>query len=80
MSQSYPVYPANSLTNNNIHNWPLPNNGTCSPAEFCDAIFINRIRFLLIEWILVFGMVRMEIARGELIGGKKGQKLEKNIH
>jgi hypothetical protein len=39
MSRSYPVYPANSLTNNNIRNWPLPNNGTCSPAEFCNALY-----------------------------------------
>ena len=40
MSKAYPVFPANSLKNNNLEYWSLPNNGTCSPAEFCDAIYL----------------------------------------
>ena len=39
MSKSYPRFPANSLTNNNIRQWGLPDNGTCYYSELCDAFY-----------------------------------------
>ena len=35
----YPVFPADSTKTNNIRYWTTPNNGKCSPAEFCDAYY-----------------------------------------
>jgi len=35
----YPVFPASSCQNNNIRYWRRPNNGTCSPADFCGGIY-----------------------------------------
>lgn len=35
----YPVFPADSTQINNIRYWKTPNNGKCSPAEFCDAYY-----------------------------------------
>jgi len=35
----YPVFSAESSNNNNIRYWKTPNNGKCSPAEFCDAYY-----------------------------------------
>ena len=33
------VFPADSLTNNNIRKWGLPENGTCTYPDLCDAIY-----------------------------------------
>jgi len=52
----YPVFPANSTQINNIRYWKTPNNGKCSPAEFCDAYYgeknipINVINPPVPEW------------------------------
>lgn len=35
----YPMFPAGSCLNNNVRYWRRPNNGTCSPADFCDGIY-----------------------------------------
>lgn len=35
----YPVYDASSDKINNIRYWSNPNNGKCSPAEFCSAFY-----------------------------------------
>lgn len=35
----YPIFPASSCQNNNIRYWRRPNNGTCSPADFCGGIY-----------------------------------------
>ena len=35
----YPVFSADSTKINNIRYWKTPNNGKCSPAEFCDAYY-----------------------------------------
>ena len=35
----YPMFPASSCQNNNIRYWRRPNNGTCSPADFCGGIY-----------------------------------------
>ncbi len=39
LSKMRPIYPANSLKSNNIRYWSSPDNGTCTPADFCDAIY-----------------------------------------
>jgi hypothetical protein len=39
MSKMMPIYPANSLKINNQKEWASPDNGTCMPADFCDAIY-----------------------------------------
>jgi len=52
----YPVFPANSTKINNIRYWKTPNNGKCSPAEFCDAYYgpkstpINVVNPPVPEW------------------------------
>lgn len=35
----YPMFPASSCQNNNIRYWRRPNNGACSPADFCGGIY-----------------------------------------
>jgi len=35
----YPVYSSNSPDINNIKDWKTPDNGNCSPAELCNAIY-----------------------------------------
>ena len=39
LSTYYPVYDASSNKINNIRYWSNPNNGKCSPAEFCNAFY-----------------------------------------
>lgn len=52
----YPVFPANSTKINNIRYWKTPNNGKCSPAEFCGAYYgeksipINVVNPPVPEW------------------------------
>ena len=53
----YPIFSAESSNNNNnIRYWKTPNNGKCSPAEFCDAYYgekttpINIINQPVPEW------------------------------
>jgi hypothetical protein len=36
---NYPVFPADSSSNNNIRYWSRPTNGKCSPAEFCGSLY-----------------------------------------
>ena len=35
----YPVYPADSIKNNNIRYWKTPNNGKCSRGEMCGGLY-----------------------------------------
>lgn len=35
----YPIHPANSPELNNVKEWKSPDNGNCSPAELCNAIY-----------------------------------------
>ena len=35
----YPIHPANSPDINNVKEWKTPDNGNCSPAELCNAIY-----------------------------------------
>jgi len=37
--KNYPVFPAGSVEINNLRYWKTPNNGKCSPAEFCGAYY-----------------------------------------
>ena len=37
--KSYPVYPAESIKNNNIRYWKTPNNGKCSRGEMCGGLY-----------------------------------------
>ena len=37
--KNYPVFSADSTKINNIRYWKTPNNGKCSPADFCDAYY-----------------------------------------
>jgi len=37
--KNYPVFPSNSLKNNNIRYWDLPTNGKCTPPEFCMSLY-----------------------------------------
>ena len=39
--RDYPIFPASSTQNNNIEYWRNPDNGTCSPADFCGSIYEN---------------------------------------
>ena len=39
LSKMKPVYSANSQKNNNVRYWSSPDNGSCTPADFCDAIY-----------------------------------------
>ena len=36
---SYPIYPANACTTNNLEFWPLPINGTCTFPELCGDFY-----------------------------------------
>ena len=40
----YPTFPVGSYKQetNNIKYWPTPNNGTCSPAIFCGALYNDK--------------------------------------
>lgn len=40
--KNYPVFPAGSTEINNIRYWKTPNNGKCSPAEFCGAYYEDK--------------------------------------
>ena len=35
----YPIYSSDSLKTNNIRYWKTPDNGKCSPANFCDVLY-----------------------------------------
>jgi hypothetical protein len=37
--KNYPIFPSNSLKNNNIRYWDLPTNGTCTPPDFCMSLY-----------------------------------------
>ena len=39
--KDYPVFSSSSYAQrtNNVEYWPSPNNGTCSPAEFCGSMY-----------------------------------------
>lgn len=37
--KQYPAYSAGSTEINNVKFWKTPNNGKCSPAEFCGAYY-----------------------------------------
>jgi hypothetical protein len=37
--KDYPTFPATSTKNNNVRYWGSPDNGTCSRAEFCGAMY-----------------------------------------
>ena len=39
MSKNYPIYPSNSLRNNNLKYWSLPDNGTCFFPELCNNMY-----------------------------------------
>ena len=39
LSKMKPVYSANSQKLNNVRYWSTPDNGSCTPADFCDAIY-----------------------------------------
>ena len=39
--QDYPVLDANLLkSNNSIKGWATPDNGLCSPSEFCNSLYL----------------------------------------
>ena len=39
--KDYPVFSSSSYEQrtNNVEYWPSPNNGTCSPSEFCGSMY-----------------------------------------
>lgn len=37
--KNYPIFPSNSLKNNNIRYWDLPTNGKCTPPDFCMSLY-----------------------------------------
>lgn len=39
VSKDYPLFPAHSVETTNIRNWKNPDNGTCTPTEFCNALY-----------------------------------------
>ena len=42
MYKAYPIFPADSTINNNIRYWKNPDNGDCSPAEFCGSTYNDK--------------------------------------
>ena len=38
----YPINSSDSLKTNNIRTWKTPDNGKCSPAEFCDVLYSEK--------------------------------------
>jgi len=39
--KNYPVFPSNSLQNNNIRYWRRPTNGKCTPPEMCGNLYVD---------------------------------------
>jgi hypothetical protein len=39
VSKDYPLFPAHSVETTNIRQWKSPDNGTCIPTEFCNALY-----------------------------------------
>jgi hypothetical protein len=37
--KNYPIFPSDSLKNNNIRYWDLPTNGQCTPPDFCMSMY-----------------------------------------
>jgi len=37
--KEYPAFPSNNVKNNNIKDWNIPDNGTCSRAEMCNTLY-----------------------------------------
>lgn len=41
--ESYTEMSSYEQTTNNVQNWTTPDNGTCSPAEFCGALYNKKV-------------------------------------